>query len=288
MCNVFLFLGCLDVLFFSSHPALRSFSEPTQCRDPITGDRQDTEQLSLLPLPVAQGPSWICKKSSRIQLGKQCLSPQGFFPQNSCDPFNLPYDFSKLPPAQVWSSIWFSFWKEQDTQQAAPLPQLWGKGSTDTSVLHAGPGTSEFPASWLSAPSLSTKLLSLQLCPLSRNGIPKGPCRGAEVALLQSPMSTATLSLLFPYLLLSLSDSAQPLLIHLCSTPGESTAALWLPPSLGFTSHPFSLSVLPQPCTLSPICLLTPLPPISLPKHSFFFVFLFLYPFLCDSQSTHL
>lgn len=83
MCKVFLFLGCLDVLFFSSHPALRSFSEPTQCRDPITGDRQDTEQLSLLPLQWHRFPAGFAasKKSSRIQLGKQCLCPQGFSPK---------------------------------------------------------------------------------------------------------------------------------------------------------------------------------------------------------------
>lgn len=159
----------------------------------------------------------------------------------------------------MWSNIRFCFRKEQDTHTRQLLcPSSWVNGSADTSILPAGPGTSEFPACEFPAYLLAVCSLSLH----RTSAEPQNPRpyraahapgavfpRGAEVAPLRPPAGTAVLSLLFPCSLFSFSDSAQPLLIHLCITPGESSAGLWLHPSLTSSPHPCEVPHLcvPQP-----------------------------------------
>lgn len=159
----------------------------------ITGDSSRTQSSSLCchfqwhKAPIGYAAS---KKSSRNTAGKAAYVPSRLLPQNSCDPPNLPYDFSKLPPALRAQLLYlprfaatsdFPLGRSRTHTRQLLFPSSWG-----TSILHAGPGTSKFPACGLQPTPVGCLLphspqnlcrgtghLSLQMCPFSRNGIHK-------------------------------------------------------------------------------------------------------------------
>lgn len=168
-------------------------SEPTWRRGHVAGDSSRTHSSSPCrhfqwhKPPVGSAAS---KESSGNTAGEAAYLPSRLLPQNSCDPFNPPHDFSKLPPApgagshllcpprRCGATSNFAFGRSRThTPGSSSAPALGGTDPrTPQSSLqvqaHRNFQLVNFQLTcWLSAPSVSTGPLQSHRTPVP-TGLP--------------------------------------------------------------------------------------------------------------------